>query len=356
MRFGNVFSTGSFQLVLGVRRAKCLLNSTLCLLPGCESPLPFLAGTGFAFSLAQHVAGMVLAVRIVSLSLSGVERIVTMHARQLIDMAVWVATHRQGLLVPRTQIPLPAIERYWSSSKCRLDRWGWALKEMREAIPGPFDQAEEFRALLVEILASDVLTRVWSGLLCAHDQMRGTSEVEPIARSVYIGHLEARHRALTFLLDHSASDLRWAVEVDRVRRQTERWTDLLLALMSELPGCVEFAVDHERIVEFGLGCGQRSTTAESLVAAGVRTASRRLDQEVSPNADLNSAVAASVLGCFPSAAFDGVGVPRPHGYWSLLEGSSDKVLVTEKATKRRLATADRMEPGRVFWPGSDATG
>ena len=278
-----------------------------------------------------------------------------MHARQLIDMAVWVASHRQGLLVPRTQIPLPAIERYWSSSKCRLDRWGWALKEMRQATLGPFDQAEEFRALLIEILASDVLTRVWSGLLCAHDRLRGTSEVEPIARSVFIGHLEARHRALTFLLEHSGSDLRWAVEADRVRRQTERWTDLLLALMSELPGCVEFAVDHERLVEFGLGCGQRSTTAESLVAAGVRAASRRLDQEESPNADLNSAVATSILGCFPSAAFDGVGVPRPHGYWSLLQGTSDHQLIIEKPSPRRLATADRMASGRVFWPGSNAS-
>lgn len=276
-----------------------------------------------------------------------------MHARQMIDLAVWVATHHQGLLIPRTQIPLPTIERYWSASKCRLDRWGRALKQLQQTTPSEINHVIEFRPLLIEILAADVLTRVWSAVLCAHDRHRGTSEVEPVARSVFIGQLEARHRALTYLLEHSGSDLGWAVQANRVRLQTERWTDLLIGLISEQPGSTDFAVDRNRIVEFGLGCGQRSSATAALVGAGVRATSRRLEKERSPNADLNATVASSILGCFPTAAFDSVGVPRPHGYWNIQKSSRDVQLIEEPVTLGRLATVDRLPSGRVFWPGSN---
>jgi len=278
-----------------------------------------------------------------------------MHARQMVDMAVWVTTHCQGLLVPRASIPLPAIERYWSSSKCRLDRWGWALKQVRQSAPSEINQDGKFRSLLVEILAAEVLTRVWSVVLCAHDRHRGAAEVEPIARSVFIGHLEARHRALSILLEHAGNDLRWAVEADRIRRHTERWTDLLIALVSELPGASDFAVENDRVVEFGLGCGQRSTATATLVAASIRTASRRLANEHSPNADLNSTVTASVLGCFPTTAFDGTGVPCSPGYWALLTESSDKILTIDHSKSRPITTAERLARRRVFWPGSSGS-
>ncbi len=271
----------------------------------------------------------------------------------MIDLAVWVATHHQGLLIPRTQIPLPTIERYWSASKCRLDRWGRSLKQLQQSTASEINHVIEFRPLLIEILSADVLTRVWSAVLCAHDRHRGTSEVEPVARSVLIGQLEARHRALTYLLDHSGSDLGWAVQANRVRLQTDRWTDLLIGLISEQPGSTDFAVDRNRVIEFGLGCGQRSSATAALVGAGVRASSRHLAKEQSPNADLNATVASSILGCFPTAAFDSVGVPRPHGYWRLRESSQDLQLVEESAAPRRLATTDRLRPGRVFWPGSN---
>ncbi len=283
----------------------------------------------------------------------GDEQIVTMHARQMIDMAVWVATHCQGLLVPKSQIPLPAIERYWSSSKCRLDRWGWALKQVRQSPVSEINRDGTFRSLLVEILTAEVLTRTWSAVLCAHDRQRGTAEVEPIARSVFIGHIEARHRALSILLEHAGNDLRWAVEADRIRRRTERWTDLLIALMSELPGAIEFAVESERVVEFGLGCGQRSTATATVVGASIRAASRRLDHEQSPNADSNALVSASVLGCFPTAAFDGVGVPYSPAYWAVLSGARDERATADRPAPRPLETADRFATRRVFWPGSN---
>jgi len=269
----------------------------------------------------------------------------------MVDMAVWVATHHQGLLVSRTQIPVPAIQRYWSTSKCRLDRWGWALKDLRQSAPSEVNRAGKFGSLLVEILAAEVLTRVYSVVLCALDRFRETAEVEPIARSVYIGHLEARHRALSILLEHAGNDLPWAVEADRVRRATERWTDLLIALMSELPGASDFAVEHERVIDFGLGCGQRSTASATLVAAGIRAASRRLNDEQSPNADLNAKVSASVLGCFPTSAFDSVGIPHPQGYWAVFTESSDTILKVDQPKTHPITTAERFATRHVFWPG-----
>ena len=52
------------------------------------------------------------------------------------------------------------------------------------------------RGVLEEILTGEVLTRVWTAVLCLYDRQHGGNEFESLARSIMIGHLEARHRVL----------------------------------------------------------------------------------------------------------------------------------------------------------------
>ena len=127
-----------------------------------------------------------------------------MHARELVDLAAVVAVHAPSLIRAARDIPEESVEAYWVASKCRLDRWGRMLKRLTTALVDeekPLTTAERrlLRGVLEEILASEVLTRIWTAAMCAYDQTRQTDVMEPVARSVLIGHMEARHRVLTFM-------------------------------------------------------------------------------------------------------------------------------------------------------------
>src|SRR4030095_3674033 len=84
------------------------------------------------------------------------------------------------------------------------------------------------RPVLEEILASELLTRIWTATAAAYDQARGDQNLGPVARSILNGHLEARRRLLTILADGRAIELSHAVDLNRFRRCVERWGDMLL--------------------------------------------------------------------------------------------------------------------------------
>jgi hypothetical protein len=166
-----------------------------------------------------------------------------------------------------------------------------------------------------EILASEILTRVWTAVLCAYDRARGSDEAEPVARSVMIGHSEARHRVLTLLSRVTGMDARSAVKLNRLRRHVERWSDLLVARLVDIVDIDEFSVDPKRAADFAEDSPSRqgfeaSRLAWPLLLASLRKAFQRELGVVSPNADLNAGIAASVLSCFPVEPIDAVGLCR----------------------------------------------
>ena len=69
------------------------------------------------------------------------------------------------------------------------------LTSSESSLPSTARVSARLRGVLEEILVSEVLTRVWTAVLCAHDACRGAEEAGPAARSVLLGHIEARHRA-----------------------------------------------------------------------------------------------------------------------------------------------------------------
>ena len=82
------------------------------------------------------------------------------------------------------------------------------------------------RGELEEIITGEILTRLWSAVLTNHDRLHNTCEAEPIARSVLLGHLEARHRTLALLVSGLGIATEDAVAMNRLRHRAERWTDL----------------------------------------------------------------------------------------------------------------------------------
>ena len=237
-----------------------------------------------------------------------------MHARELVELSVLVAAHGPLLIGQEASLPPHGIEQYWVASKSRLDRWNRALKQLavNAACGGAADRLL-VRGVCEEILTGEVLTRVWSAVLSAYDSRRGTEMAEPIARSVLFGHLEARHRVLTLLVSGPGIDAEEAVKLNRLRRRSERWTDLLVGRLAQQFDVSEFAVDPDRARQFAEDLRRQSRhegdrLAWSLIEASLRAAFRQGLVAASPNANLNAAIAASVLSCFPANLFDGTGL------------------------------------------------
>ncbi|MFH1265732.1 MAG: hypothetical protein ABIK89_08385 [Planctomycetota bacterium] len=237
-----------------------------------------------------------------------------MHARELIELAALVSVHGPVLARTTGRISEKSIEQYWTASKSRLDRWGRTLKCLSNEIDGE-KKWPQLRGVLEEILTGEVLTRVWTAVMVAYDRRRGTDQGEPIARSVLIGHLEARHRVLTLLVRGPRIDAEQAVKLDRLRRRTERWTDLLIGYLMGLDDVGQFALDPDRARDFAEDLSYQSRMrggrfAWPLLLASLRAAFGHGLGPTSPNGDLNAKIAVSILSSFPPEVFDALGLFR----------------------------------------------
>jgi hypothetical protein len=236
-----------------------------------------------------------------------------MHTCDLIDLAALVATHGRAFIEGAGRLSSTSLEQYWTASKCRLDRWSRALKALstNESV-GRFSTAQ---AVIEEILLSEILTRVWSGVLSAHDKRRDGLDGEPIARSVYLGHLEARHRALALLVNRPAVGANTIDELNRLRRRAERWIDLLIGVVFDGDAVNDFAIDPDRAREFAADFRDRRNGANEqqawqLTLASLRAAFLKSRERESPNAESNGQIAAAIVACFPPDLFDATGVLR----------------------------------------------
>ncbi|HEY2881261.1 MAG TPA: hypothetical protein VGJ15_02480 [Pirellulales bacterium] len=251
-----------------------------------------------------------------------------MHTRELIDLAAFAASQGQVLLEGLREVPPSPLARYWTASKCRLERWKVRLRELGDqlrAARGDNDYTwRHLRSLGEEVLVSEMLTRIWSSILTTLDVAFESDEAQPLAASVLAGHLEASNSVLLMIANDRSSASAGA-ELNRLRRLTERWTDLLLAGLGSQFETGSFAHDANRVVEFSRDFVQSNQRILRLQAWALLTASLHATfdmqlQAVTPNADLNQNIAGAILGCFPSEAFDSTGTY--HSLWMLRLASS----------------------------------
>ena len=233
-----------------------------------------------------------------------------MHVRELVELAAVVAVHapafaRQGNIVPQS-----AIEQYWLASKCRLDRWFRLLRRLTDAaeqLPRPAALAwPRVQPALEEILASELLTRIWTVAAVAHDENRSDENLAPIARNIWLSHLDARCRLLRLIAEGRAIDQQHAEPLNHLRRRMERWSDMLLAHLSPLVDTSEFAVDAARARDFAEDLAPHPTAAEraltcQIVQSALSASLAETLHDRSPNADLNRRIASAILTCLPES-------------------------------------------------------
>ncbi|MBL9122861.1 MAG: hypothetical protein JNG90_04465 [Planctomycetaceae bacterium] len=258
-----------------------------------------------------------------------------MHARDLLELAAVVASHAPTLLAPQVSLATPSLERYWTASKSRLDRWGHALKRLAGQ-GSAFRQRERTwlmgARLVEEILASEVLTRVWTAYLAAHDRRRQVAESEPIGQSIYVGHLEARNRAVHLLLCDPSIPAELAVRLNRLRRRAERWTDLLIGRMLTVSDVSAYAAMPQRCREFADDLQHQEEQAAAAVVwpltlSALRGAFAEGLDPLPANPDLNAAIANSILGACGAEPFDNSGLLRSAWMARLTAVSDDTELL-----------------------------
>ncbi|NQU23082.1 MAG: hypothetical protein HQ567_17530 [Candidatus Nealsonbacteria bacterium] len=290
-----------------------------------------------------------------------------MHASELVELAAIVSAHGPVLVHGTRQLSETGIEQYWTTSKCRLDRWTRSLRRLTDEVTetDPRQRKTEWplvRGVLEEILTGEMLTRVWTAVLCAHDRHHDNDRAEPVARSVLIGHLEARHRVLTLLVRGPGIDAEAALKLNHLRRRTERWTDMLIGYLLGMHDVREFAYDPDRAQDFSEDLRYRSQLKGgqhtwAMVLVSLRAAFKSGLSAACPNADLNAKIGAAILSCYPADLFDSTGLFKSLWLQRLSNVTNDaQVLVDELLTLERVAERSEAEESNTELPTAHRAG
>jgi len=230
----------------------------------------------------------------------------TLSLGDLIRLAAFAAARSAHIVESVDPLPDAFLEAYWRAGRNRNHRWIRQLAAIRSQ-PTESKHATWRRAepVIREIFIAEALTRVWTSVLVASDQRRQLCHAEPVARSVFVGHLEARRCALEFMVSGTDVPMRGLSQLDRLRRRAERWTDVLIGHLAIRYGVGEFAFRKQRANDFG-----RDQMAEgsqrpvwSLVLAGIQLAFAPETVGRAPLRQDHCCVARAVAACFPEDAF-----------------------------------------------------
>ncbi len=282
-----------------------------------------------------------------------------MNASELLELAAIVSAQGPVLVEGPGTLSAAGLEQYWTASQCRFDRWSrWFKQWGTEANDRDGDRQHHgwptFRATLEEVLTGEVLTRVFGAVVTAYDAHRKSDQAEPIARSVMVGQLEARNRVLRYLVSGPGIDAEEAFKLNRLRRRSERWIDMLVGYLSDLVDVRQFAIDPHRAADFAedLSCRRQlpgGRHAWPLLQASLRATFAGGLSVPSPNRDLNRQIATGVLSCFRSELFESTGTLRSLWMTRLCNGADDvrgmldNLLAdkTEASTRQAEDAADR---------------
>ncbi|KLU02980.1 hypothetical protein RISK_004950 [Rhodopirellula islandica] len=242
-----------------------------------------------------------------------------MHVVQLTELASVLSYHGPAMLLQRSPISPEAIAGYWTASRNRLDLWHQVMARFnRVKATGDFYRMRcwwtEHMGVLEEILASEALTRVVAAIGDGIDRRNGTDECSPITQAIHLSHLEARNRVQWAILDRRGCSVTDAVRLNRLRRVTERWIDVLVGSIaahdSEL---TRYGMDLTRTQSHANAARECSTAPTHETVAWLTRAAMKegFQKHVAEQPSLpaaNQAVADSVMMMMRADLFDSVGV------------------------------------------------
>ena len=192
--------------------------------------------------------------------------------RSLAELAL-VVSRVSRYLIDESVIPSTASLRlYWQSNRSLQRHWMIELDEWSAL--KTFD-IERLGQLAARVFTCEMLVRTWSTILAGLDRRTGGDDLTRLARSAVSGLQQIRNGVLSRLLQIPGEASDRMLELDRLRRRCDRWTDLLLGPIAVECGCFEFAFDPERARDFGeegliADPASGPHPIEHLVSAGLR--------------------------------------------------------------------------------------
>lgn len=237
--------------------------------------------------------------------------------RQIAETAAFASARSTFLIESSAAIPDRHLHDYWKCCRGRTMDWLRSLdRVISEASVTPPEAHIQLWAsaepIIAEVFVTEILTRVWATILTAADFHRKEAIGGPIAIHTLKGHTEARNRSLTLMANTLQVPVAKMSQVDRLRRKSERWSDLLIGHLVLNYQLDEFAFESNRSVEFGQSQMREIIAATDepvweFVLAGVRLAFSSVDTLATPSDVWNRGVVRSVLGSFPADSFDDTG-------------------------------------------------
>ncbi|TWT96716.1 hypothetical protein Pla108_24900 [Botrimarina colliarenosi] len=239
-----------------------------------------------------------------------------MPPRQLVEIAGLLSLRSGPLLKSKAAVCSDTLSEYWIASRCRLDEWGRLLRTLGHSRSAP--PADEAGGLLIrlveEVTLSELLARIVAAICAADDLRRTGEEAGPIGQNTLDGHREASSRLRALVFAWWPADSPRSRHARSLTKQTERWTDVLLAYVGVTADVERFAIDPSRLREFAYDVqshgAESSQAASQLLAFGLRDGFAAATQ-APLNGDLNRRIAGAALALFGPAGFDGHGLQRP---------------------------------------------
>ena len=188
-----------------------------------------------------------------------------------------------------------ALQQQWTS---RLDAWS------AEADP----ELSQLAELGAQLFISELLTRVWSTVLLGVDRQTGRDDLSRVARNAVSSLLQVRHGVMSRLLQQPDTSASQVAEIERLRRRSDRWTDLLIGNLAGSHDLFEFAFDVERAKDFATESIEYDPATgphpvEHLVAAGLRMAFLGQLSGTPLTEPAFQQLVQSILGALPQDAF-----------------------------------------------------
>ena len=238
-----------------------------------------------------------------------------MHARTLVEIVARIVLNTDEPMRQSERPGMDQVNKYWAASKCRHESWQRAFRLLENDLLSydPYhDNWPATRAVVDEVLVSEVLTRLWSAFLALFDKTHQSHEFTGIANSIFVSHIEASNQALRLLVAQPTERQDKVDPLNSFRHRLERWTDLLLGGISDTRIAVRYCFDRNRTLDFAVDRLEQSLEsrrqANHLLLASLAADLSENTGNYPANPDLNRQIAAGVLDFLSADRFDSVGL------------------------------------------------
>lgn len=230
---------------------------------------------------------------------------VGLSVKSLAEVALLVSRVGRCVIADRHEPSPNSLREFWQQTRTLQQQWTVRLDTWSSQADPELSQLTE---LGTQLFITELLTRVWSTVLLGVDQQTGRDDLSRIARNAVNGLLQVRHGVMSRLLQQSDSSSAQVAEIERLRRRSDRWTDLLIGNLAGGRDLFEFAFDVERARDFAAESIEYDPATgphpvDHLVAAGLRMAFLGQLPGTSLTEPAFQQLVQSIVGALPQDAF-----------------------------------------------------